>query len=164
MFLSAFCLKWEILASIYETQLSPFPITCCTLRFSHFMEIHCRTCAGAVRGGFTTTGLLPEPPPPPACPTVALPPLAVVEWKSWRRSVGRRLATSPEDAPRRESSIWLGSFSSSHMHAAGWTSMRAERDDSLLLLSAQRPCCLLITRTSRLFRPNRRPKSPVILH
>lgn len=76
-----------------------FPITCCTLRFSHFMEIHCRTCAGAVRGGFAITELLPEP-LPPACPTVALLPLAVVEWESWRRGVGRRLATSSEDGPR----------------------------------------------------------------
>lgn len=41
---------------------------------------------------------------------------------------------------------------------------RAGRGDSLLLLSEQRPCCLLIIRTPRLFHPDRRPKSPVILH
>lgn len=51
-----------------------------------------------------------------------------------------------------------------HAHSGMDVDERAERDDSLLLLSAQRPCCLLIIRTSRLFRPNRRPKSPVILH
>lgn len=49
-----------------------------------------------------------------------------------------------------------------HAHSGMDVDERAERDDSLLLLSAQRPCCLLITRASRLFRPNRRPKSPLI--
>lgn len=52
-----------------------------------------------VRGGFTIAKLLPEP-LPPACPTAASPPLAVGEWKSWLRSIGRRLATSSEDGPR----------------------------------------------------------------
>lgn len=50
-----------------------------------------------------------------------------------------------------------------HAHSGMDVDERAERDDSLLLLSARRPCCLLIISTSRLFHPNRRPKSPVML-